>query len=53
MTDTPLTVAERAKLVLSNGVSFPVDVTVKISPRSGITFPKVKLVERLAKGRIK
>lgn len=32
-----------ARLVLRNGVSFPVDVEIKISPRSGITFPRVRL----------
>ncbi len=41
----------KGKLVFDNGVSFPVDVDLKISPRSGITFPKVKLVQRLQRDR--
>ncbi len=32
----------KGKLVLDNGISFPVDLELKISQR-GITFPKVKL----------
>jgi hypothetical protein len=31
-----------ARLVLKNGISFPVEATLKIS-RRGITFPKVQL----------
>lgn len=36
-----------AKLVFENGLELPVAVDLKISERSGITFPKVKLRGRV------
>lgn len=41
-----------AKLVLDNGCWFPVDIELKISHRSGITFPKVKLKRHLQEGKM-
>jgi hypothetical protein len=41
----------KAKLVLENGCFFPVDIHLKISPRTGITFPKVLLAGHLQKGK--
>ena len=36
----------KGKLVLDRGIEFPVDIRLRLSQRSGITFPKVKLREK-------
>lgn len=41
-----------ATLTLRNGCSFPVSVQLRISKRTGITFPKVTLAKHLQDGKI-
>lgn len=42
----------KGHLVTEKGISFPVDIHLKIS-RKGITFPKVTLAQYLQDGKIK